>query len=102
METKEFIEHLNALNLYLSVEGDKLILKGNKQKLTKQELESIKENKEVINYIKEHKSSLIAYISKEEDTAYTPANVAAIYRLSALQQGMLFHTLYDNNTSAYI
>lgn len=36
-----------------------------------------------------------------ETANQTKKNIEAIYPLSAMQQGMLFHSLYDNDTSAY-
>ncbi|ASZ12183.1 non-ribosomal peptide synthetase [Chitinophaga pendula] len=98
MEIKEFIENLRQHHFSLTVDGVKLILKANKSKLTTDEVNAIKNNQEIIAFIKSNKEQLIAYISEEKGRT---DNVSAIYRLSALQAGMLFHNLYDEEAGAY-
>ena len=98
MQVKEFIATLEKMNFSLSVKEGKLILKGDRKKLSNTELEAIKTNKDVIDYIKNHKEELIEYISIFQgiSVAKNAKDVVSIYRLSGLQQGMLFHGLYDN------
>jgi len=98
MQVKIFIANLEKMNFSLSVEEGKLILKGDRKKLSKEEIEAIKTNKDVIDYIKSHKDELIGYISMFPgvSVAKNVKNIVSVYRLSGLQQGMLFHGLYDN------
>ena len=63
MGIKEFITTLEESNFSLSIEEEKLILKGDKKKLLKHEIQTIKTNEYIINYIKEHKIELIEYLS---------------------------------------
>lgn len=104
MLIKEFIANLEKSNFSLVVENGKLILKGDKKKLTKEAILAIKTNQEVISYINKHKDELIEYISAAPDvhSEKRSRNISAIYGLSGLQQGMLFHSLYDKRVGAYI
>ena len=63
MQSKEFIANLEKMNFSLSVKEGKLILKGDRNKLSTGELEAIKTNSDVIDYIKTNKQELIEYIS---------------------------------------
>jgi amino acid adenylation domain-containing protein len=104
MEVKEFINTLEKMNFSLSVRDGKLNLRGNKRKLSKEELEAIKTNKDVINYITKNRDKLIEYISAfpEISLSKKSEDIISIYRLSGLQQGMLFHGLYDERSGGYI
>src|SRR5271165_301517 len=97
MEVKEFITTLEKMNFSLSVLDGKLNLKGDKRKLSKEEIEAIKTNKDVINYITNNKEKLIEYISAFPEISFSKKSddIISIYRLSGLQLGMLFHGLYD-------
>ena len=100
MEVKEFITKLDEMNFSLSVKEGKLILKGDKIKLSAAETEAIKSNTEVIDYIKGHKNELIDYLTLfPELSGKKNKDIVAVYKLSSLQQGMLFHGLYDNSGS---
>ena len=70
MVIKEFIANLEKSNFSLVVENGKLILKGDKKKLTKDEILAIKTNQQVISYINEHKEALIEYILTTNDVHY--------------------------------
>ena len=98
MQVKDFIVKLEKMNFSLSVKEGKLILKGDRKKLSAEEIEAIKTNKDVIDYIKIHKDELVDYISLFQgvSVAKNAKDIVSIYRLSGLQQGMLFHGLYDN------
>jgi len=105
MGIKEFITSLEQSNLALVVKDGNLVLQGGTKNLSKAELNAVRSNEFIINYIKENKYEIINYLS------LLPANVLpakkskdiiAIYRLSGLQQGMLFHSLYDTAAGAYI
>ncbi len=103
MEINEFIESLEKSNFSLAVEDGKLVLKGDKKKLSDDEINSIRKNDFVINYIKAHKEELIAYVSDtlKNISQKKSRDSSSIYRLSGLQQGMLFHGLYDSRAGAY-
>ena len=105
MEIIEFIESLSKSNFSLSVDDGKLNLKGDRKKLKKEEILAIQSNEEIINYIKEHKSELIEYLSlntKKSTPGKRSKNISAIYPLSGLQEGILFHGLYNEGTGAYL
>ncbi len=104
MEIKDFIDKLERSNFSLSVENDRLLLNGDKKKLSRAEIDAIKKDDVVINYIKENKQELINFLSAPTRAVTEPASkkVQAIYRLSGLQEGMLFHGLYDGQQGAYI
>ncbi|MEO7584343.1 MAG: amino acid adenylation domain-containing protein, partial [Ferruginibacter sp.] len=106
MEIREFIATLKKSNFTLTVKDEKLILKGDKKNLTKDELNAVKSNEFVINYIRENKDQLVKYLSFFSDEPLLEKksgnNISSIYRLSASQQGMLFHGLYDEAMAAYI
>ncbi|WP_429385033.1 amino acid adenylation domain-containing protein, partial [Mucilaginibacter sp. UYCu711] len=91
------------MNFSLSVEDGKLNLKGDKSKVTKDEIEAIKANRKIIDYIKAHKSELIEYVSifSESFSLKKSKNISSIYRLSGLQEGMLFHGLSDEEGETY-
>jgi amino acid adenylation domain-containing protein len=105
MEINEFIANLKQQHFTLAVENDKLLLKGDKKNLSKDELAAIKSNEFVISYIKENKSKLIAYIESNPEGSVIEKqakNISAVYRLSGLQQGMLFHGLYEVGSATYM
>ncbi|ACU62619.1 non-ribosomal peptide synthetase [Chitinophaga pinensis] len=103
MQVREFTENLSKLNFRLVIENDQLILKGNKNKLTPEEIKSIRQNQEIIGYIRAHKEELIEFLSRSSDNGEKRSpNITSIYRLSGLQQGMLFHGLYDSKSEAYV
>ncbi|MGB0523517.1 MAG: amino acid adenylation domain-containing protein [Flammeovirgaceae bacterium] len=99
---KDFIDKLTALNLSLAIDKGDLVLKGKKGKLTKAEIALVKQNKDVIQFIKEHKAQLIDYL-KETGAAssHKSKKIEGIYGLSPMQEGMLFHSLYDTQSDAY-
>lgn len=98
MSIKEFIDKLSLNNFYLTAAGDKLILKATKSDVTEQEIEAVKHNKEVIDFIRANKNELLLYLN---DSSSVNEEVLSIYRLSPMQTGMLFHNLYDENGGAY-
>lgn len=105
MEVSQFVDELKELKLSLVVKGSNLVLKGHKEKLSPEEVNLIKENKELVNYIKEHKEELIRYLSRsgaEQGVKKRSSSVSAMYSLSPLQEGMLFHGLYDLSSPAYL
>lgn len=103
MRIKEFIDRLAKLHFSLGVENGSLVLEGDEDKLSNAELEAIKDNHEIINFIKSHRDELMAWIgeSKEKPTNES-ADISSMYKLSGLQEGMLFHSLFDGQAGSYI
>ena len=104
MVIKEFIENLEKSNFSLAVENGKLILKGDKKKLTKEEIDAVQRNDSIINYIRENKAELIQYVSVSSsiNPEKKSKGISSIYGLTGLQQGMLFHSLYYGASGVYI
>jgi amino acid adenylation domain-containing protein len=104
MVIKEFIKNLEESNFSLAVENGKLILKGDKKKLTRDEIQAIQTNESVISFIRENKNELIQYvsISSATNSGKKSKDISSLYSLTGLQQGMLFHSLYDETSGAYI
>ncbi|MCW3467114.1 non-ribosomal peptide synthase/polyketide synthase [Chitinophaga nivalis] len=104
MSIKEFVTKLQRAHFILAVEDGRLILRGDKTKLGEEQIAAIKKDQEVINYIKANRNELVSYISGLAGA--TPQKrgdkIAAIYALSGLQEGMLFHGLYDEAGGAYL
>jgi amino acid adenylation domain-containing protein len=100
MEIQDFIAQLKDNNFFLTLKGgDKLILKADRNKATEEQIRAIKRNKEVVEFIKSNKEDLIEYLSSEKKKSRD--DVTAIYKLSPLQAGMMFHDLYDEKVGAY-
>lgn len=99
MEIKEFINKLQQHSFSLTVDGTRLILKADKHKLTDAEVNAVKNNREIIDFIRNNKEKLIEYINELKKRPDN--NISSIYRLSSLQAGMLFHNLYNEQTGAY-
>jgi hypothetical protein len=98
MEIKEFIEHLTQRYFSLTVNDGKLVLKGDKNNLTAAEIDAIRSDSEVIDFIKIHKQEIIDYLlTNIKSLPKSNKDIVSVYRLSGLQQGMLFHGLYDNS-----
>lgn len=104
MEIKQFIDELYRKHFSLAVQDGKLILRGDKDKLTNEQIGAIRNDTATITYIKNNKQELIDYISlnAEPEKKKRHEKITAIYRLSGLQEGMLFHGLYDGDASAYM
>jgi len=105
MQISNFLQRLAQLNLSLIVRGGELILKGNKDKLSSEEVDLIRENKEIIDFIRENKAALIQHLLETSKAAVyrkRSDNIDSLYQLSALQEGMLFHSLDKGKGGAYI
>ncbi len=108
MNPQQFIEDLKELNLSLDLKQGNLALRGYTNNLSQDELRSILDkNKDVLTSIKEHKEDLKTYLSTVSGHKLRrkqSKNVVSVYPLSPLQQGMLFHSLYqgDHPSGAYI
>lgn len=101
MSIKEFVEHIESRHFSLVAAGESLSLKANRKKLKPEEIDAVRQDKEIISFIKANKPALIAYLTEAPAKKKTD-EVNALYRLSGLQEGMLFYGLYDTETGAYI
>ncbi|MDO6435458.1 condensation domain-containing protein, partial [Flavitalea sp. BT771] len=102
MDLSSFLKRLNDLNLSLEVREEAIVVKGNKKKLSPQELESIRSNQDLIDYIRSHREELVAYLNSGLfKSKKRSENISSIHPLSGLQQGILFHAIYDGHSSAY-
>ncbi|WP_212004500.1 non-ribosomal peptide synthetase [Chitinophaga sp. HK235] len=104
MTIKAFVDRLQQSHFSLTVEGEKLILKGDKSRLTDEQIAAIRKDTEVIGFIKANKQELISFLktASQPEVKKRASNIDSMYRLSPLQEGMLFHGLYDGQTSAYL
>lgn len=103
MGIDDFIEELQKMNFSLLVEDQKLVLAADESRLSCDEMEAIKSREEIIGFIREHREELIRHISSTGKNIFEdPSNRAAIYRLSGLQEGMLFHWMYNGQSGTYI
>jgi amino acid adenylation domain-containing protein len=102
MDIAELIKTVEDYKYSLKIDGEKLILKPNKNR-DDGEVYDIKNNKEVIEYIKANKEQIIEFLklSGKKDLNQEQNTMSSIYRLSFLQTGMLFHDLYDEQAGAY-
>jgi amino acid adenylation domain-containing protein/non-ribosomal peptide synthase protein (TIGR01720 family) len=104
MQIQDFIADLARRNFTLVVENKKLVLKANRNLLSNEAIRAVKEDSQIIDYIRSRREELIKHLSEAENGngAKKTDNVASIYRLSSLQEGMLFHGLYDEQSESYI
>src|SRR5882757_4969715 len=103
MKINDFVIELEKRSFSLAVENGRLILQGDKDRLTTEQIESIKNDQDVIGFIKENKEALIRYVSETGGNFNQgeQREISAVYRLSGLQEGMLFHGLYDTTAGVY-
>ena len=103
MTEMEFIEYLTRYKLSLIVEEEKLVLKGNKSILTEGAGNNTPDKNFIIQYIKDNKPALLNYLSQQEGAGLQAANknIEAVYKLSGLQEGILFHSLYNDEALNY-
>ncbi len=102
MEITNFIETLQSQRLLLLADADQLLLRSETGKLNANDINNYPE---LIAYIKAKKADLLAYLRQSPMTAslrQMQPNIAAVYPLSPLQEGMLFHSLYDQQAADYI
>jgi len=104
MEVKDFIYYLKQHNLSLVNDQDKIVLKGDKQVLLAKQIDGLIDQAFIIDYIKKNKPALLHYLSlglADFGAAINTKNIEAVYRLSGLQEGILFHGLYDQELVTY-
>uniref|UniRef100_UPI00313ED713 amino acid adenylation domain-containing protein n=1 Tax=Dyadobacter sp. OTU695 TaxID=3043860 RepID=UPI00313ED713 len=99
MELKDFVSRLKSMNFSLAYENDKLSLKADSKKVTKSQIDELKRNQEITDFIKSNKQALIDFISRDGEQS---SQIQGICRLSGLQEGMMFHSLYDQQAATYI
>ncbi|MBO0932990.1 non-ribosomal peptide synthetase [Fibrella aquatilis] len=101
MKTNEFIQLLQAQQLTLLADSDRLLLKSERGQLNPA---TIVNYAELVAYIKTRKADLLAHLAQSPMVVNAPVSpaVSAVYPLSPLQAGLLFHALYDQQTSDYI
>ncbi len=103
---ENFLLKLDERGLILKLKGDDLLLKSKNGKLTKSQITAIKKDQFIPLYIKTHREELVEYL-KRQQVAFKNATlnleeIAAVYKLSPLQEGVLFHCLYEEHLTVYI
>ncbi len=103
---KNFIEKLEKRNLVLIKSKKGLTLKKKNGKLTKVDIKQLEEQTDILDFIKQNKDQLLTYLTEhsvdvEQKNTLNLEEVAGIHKLTPLQEGMLFHSLYDTNSKAY-
>ncbi|MEL6865832.1 MAG: amino acid adenylation domain-containing protein, partial [Bacteroidota bacterium] len=106
MNPKQFIDRLRRSKLSLDIRNDQLVLKGLDGKLSPKQIKAVlQEEQDIPHYIKQHREVL-----KQHLLALDPQllkrnrakEISALYPLSPLQEGMLFHSMYNEVSGAYI
>jgi len=96
-DVEKLIDSLRTRGLLLRVAGSKLILEasdgGDPYALT---------SSEELQYIKTSKAEIIEFLSLMPPLANSNGADNSAYRLTSLQEGMLFHGLLDKHSGAYI
>ena len=90
---EDFIEELRRHELSLTVSGKDLILKGKHGKLTPDEIQKVKKHHHIVSFIKDNKQSLVDFLSRD-NAKLDRKNIEAMYGLSPVQEGILFHSSY--------
>ncbi len=90
MSIKEFIKNLEKSNFTLELNEGKLVLRAYKNKVTREQIERIKTDKEILSYISEHKNELIEYISGLRQGKLTRQEHSETIPLSFSQERLWF------------
>ena len=93
---KSFIIKLQRLHLFLVEKEGELILGKDKEKFDKKPYDFAKDEEGIIPFMKGNKEALISFLKEKHQKP------EAIYKLSPLQEGLLFHKLYDEDSVAYV
>ncbi|WP_106795022.1 non-ribosomal peptide synthetase [Aquimarina sp. Aq78] len=99
---KNFIDQLAIYGLFLKEEKGNLSLKKYKNKSDVKPYDLKKDPLNIISFLKENKEGLIEFLRTENKNSESQKVRDSIYKLSPLQEGMLFHSLYDEDAKAYI
>ncbi|MBN9383180.1 MAG: amino acid adenylation domain-containing protein, partial [Chitinophagaceae bacterium] len=104
MSVQEFFRKMKDIRLSLSRNGDKLILKKDGRVVSAKDREIIENNRDLISYIREHRSELLEYVplANKDWSDRKAEGIQSMYRLSGVQEGMLFHSLYEVGGDIYI
>ncbi|XLS29492.1 amino acid adenylation domain-containing protein [Flavobacteriaceae bacterium M23B6Z8] len=94
---EDFIQKLDKIDLFLIEKNGELVLKRYKNRAADHEENFARHKDEIISFIKSNKQELIAFLQQKEATKSN-----ALYNLSPLQEGLLFHALLDKESAAYI
>jgi len=91
---EHFIQKLESQGLFLIARDGDLVLRSRNGELSDEQVARIREDNTIISFIKERKKDLLAFLAKQQQES-------RFYKLSALQEGILFHHLYDKESVAY-
>jgi len=94
MNIEDFIKLTEGFGLILTEKDGDLIMNKNKFGSFRDDLEQHKDM--IISFMRENKPALKKYIRDN------PRKPFSFYKLSPLQEGLLFHGLYDNKSSSYV
>ncbi|RBL88158.1 non-ribosomal peptide synthetase [Chitinophaga flava] len=103
---EKFVKELDDLGLTLRARNGELLLFGKNNKLNTREILNNKANQHIPGFIRENKEALLVYLHEKKQAEYGSKlsldKISAIYELSPLQEGILFHSLYDQQITTYI
>ncbi|GJM33278.1 MAG: hypothetical protein DHS20C18_22790 [Saprospiraceae bacterium] len=92
---KVFIEKLAAQGLFLVAQNEGLVLRSRNGELTEEQVTQIRNDKSITTFIQENKDELLQEVKNQKVAS-------RFYKLSPLQEGILFHHLFDKNSKAYV
>lgn len=98
---KDFINKLDELNLFIIEENGSLVLKKYKNRTDNKQASFEASKHEIIAFIKANKEALLAHLKEEKIKEKQSSSRDRIYKLSPLQEGLLFHGLYNPEATAY-
>jgi len=103
---ENFFLKLDKQGLVLKLKENDLLLTAKNGKLTKAQIATIKKDQFISGYIKEHRQALVEHLKHQQavnkNGTLNLEEIAAVYKLSPLQEGVLFHCLYEDNLTVYI
>lgn len=100
-----FFQQLHEKQLVLTEQNGDLVLRSFGGQLKASDISKIREDSSIVDFIKENKTELVAYLAAKKKTLPNGKvdleKISSIYELSPLQEGMLFHDLYDRELNTY-